>query len=196
MIILTFKSAFEHPYARKVFGKREIEIIVKQLEGFPLTQSEKNRISRDIKPKLEFIKTIAPYHEEFALKKNQENKKLIEKAVQTILHDPKEKEVKAILLFGSMADKSHTRRSDIDIAVVFNKEISIRDATKFRIRISGELPEKIDVQVFNILPEKIKREIARNHRVLYHDKEYDNTAFTIKYLNDKDYHARRESLKQ
>ena len=43
--------------ARKIFGKRELKIIEKQLFGLNLTQSEKNRLSRDIRKKLEFIKT-------------------------------------------------------------------------------------------------------------------------------------------
>ena len=194
MIILTFKKMLRHSYARKVFGRREIEIMVKQLEGILLTQSEKNRLSRDIKPKLEFIKALAPFQEEFTIKKNQENKRIIEKAVQTILNDQRGKEVKAILLFGSMADKSFTKSSDIDIAIVFHKELSKKEATACRIRISGELPEKVDVQVFNVLPEKIKREIARNHRVLYHNKGYDNVTFTIKYLKDEDYSIRKKRI--
>lgn len=195
MITLTFKESLQkHPYVRKVFGKREIEIIVKQLEGYPLTQSERNRLSRDIKPKLEFMKAIAPYQEEFTIKRNQENKRVMEKAVQMILHDQRGEDVKAILLFGSVADKSFTKSSDIDIAVVFHKDISIKEATAFRIRVSGELPEKVDVQVFNMLPEKIKREVARNHRVLYHDSGYDNVTFTIKYLKDEDYVKRKKRI--
>ena len=47
--------------ARKIFGKKELEIIFKQLEGMPLTQSERNRLSRDIKPKLEFIREISNF---------------------------------------------------------------------------------------------------------------------------------------
>jgi hypothetical protein len=45
--------------ARKIFGKRELKIIEKQMLGVNLTQSEKNRLSRDIRKKLEFIKEIS-----------------------------------------------------------------------------------------------------------------------------------------
>lgn len=195
MIISTFKEFLRNNRnARKIFGKRELEIMLKQLEGIQLKQSEKNRLSRDIKPKLEFIKDIARFQDEFKLKKNQDNKKIIEKTVDTILNDEFSNEIKAILLFGSFADNSFTNSSDIDICVIFRKNISIKEATGFRIRVSGQLPEKVDLQVFNLLPQKIKREIARNHKVLYHSKDYDNIGFTIKYLKDEDYFIRMDKI--
>src|SRR3989338_33342 len=124
--------------ARKIFGKRELEIIYKQLEGMPLMQSERNRMSRDIRPKLEFIKEISKFEDEFKLEKNQDNKRMIEKAVNVILNDELRDEIKAILLFGSFADNSFTKSSDIDICVVFKTGISLKQATEFRIRIAGE----------------------------------------------------------
>ncbi len=180
--------------ARKIFGRKELEIILKQLDGLSLKQSEKNRLSRDIKPKLEFIKEISDFKDEFELEKNQNNKRLIEKAIKIILEDKLKNNITAILLFGSFADNSFTPSSDIDISVVFKNKISLKEATEFRIRVSGNLSEKIDVQVFNFLPQKIKREIARNHKVLYKNDIYDNTNFTIKYLKDDDYFVRMNSI--
>ena len=180
--------------ARRLFGKKELEIMLKQLGGFLLKQSERNRLSRDIRPKLEFIREIAKFQDEFRLEKNQENKRIIEKTVGTILKDELGKDAKAILLFGSFADKSFTKRSDIDVCAVFRRDISPREATKFRIRVSGQLPEKVDIQVFNVLPQKVKREIARSHRVLYGTNDYDNTGFSIKYMKDEDYFARVQKI--
>ena len=180
--------------ARKVFGRKELEIILNQLEGTQLTQSERNRISRDIKPKLEFIKGIAKFEDEFKLEKNQDNLRLIEQAVNTILNDNLSRNINAILLFGSFADNSFTKSSDIDICVVFKKDLSLKDATEFRIRVSGELAEKADIQVFNILPQKIKRDIARNHKVLYRENEFDNIDFSLKYLKDDDYFIRMNKV--
>ena len=51
---------------RKLFGKRELIIIQKQLLGVPLKNSEKTRLSRDIKKKLEAIKEIAKFSSEFS----------------------------------------------------------------------------------------------------------------------------------
>ena len=194
VIILILKEFLKaNKDVRKVFGRKELDIISKQLDGMPLKQSEKNRLSRDIKPKLEFIKRIAEFEDEFRLEKNQDNKKIIEKAVNAILDDAGAK-IKAILLFGSFADNSFTKRSDIDICVVFKTSLSLKEATEFRIRIAGRLPEKVDVQVFNTLPQKIKKEIARNHKVLYHDNSYDNINFSIKYLKDDDYFMRMNKI--
>lgn len=178
---------------RKIFGKKELGIIFKQLEGTPLTQSERNRLSRDIKSKFEFIREANKYKEEFNLKQNQNNKKIIDQASKLILKDELKDDIKSIILFGSFADKSFTRRSDIDICVVF-KDISLKEATNFRIRISGQLPKKVDIQVFNFLPLKIKREISKNHKILYKTKEFDNINFSIKYLKDEDFFIRMNKI--
>ena len=189
MSLLTFLMEDEN--TRKVFGKRELEIIKKQLVGNELTQSEKNRLSRDIRKKFEFIKGINEFREDFKLEKNQGNKKIIKKALKAILND--KLKVKAVLVFGSFADNTFTKRSDIDICAVFDN-ISLKEATLFRMRIMGELSEKADVQVFNVLPQKIKREIARNHKVLYRSGDYDNINFSIRYLKDEDYFLRMEKV--
>lgn len=155
--------------SRKVFGKRELKIIEKQLRGISLTQSEKNRLSRDIRLKFEFINKCANFEEEFKLKKGAINKRLVKGAVEVILEDKLREGIEKILLFGSMAENKMTIRSDIDIAVAF-KEITLKEATLFRARISGRVDSKIDVQVFNVLPEKIKKEMEKKHKVLYEDK--------------------------
>lgn len=192
---MSFKNVLKNSMdARKIFGRKEMEIIIKQLDGLPLTQSEKNRLSRDIKPKLDFIKEISSFKDEFKLEKNQENKKIIQKAADIILKDELSNRIKAILLFGSFANNSFTKRSDIDICVVFKKELSLKEATQFRIRVSGQLSSKADVQVFNILPQKIKREIARNHKILYQARDYDNISFTIKHLKENDYFMRMKRI--
>lgn len=195
VIILKLKDFIKNnKNIRKIFGKREIEIILSQLKGKNLSQSERNVLSRDIRPKLELIKDISKFKDEFELKHNQDNQRLIKKAVSVILNHRLKDNIKAILLFGSFADNTFTFRSDIDICVVFKKELSLRDASLFRINILGELPDKLDIQVFNTLPQKIKRSIARNHKVLYKTSQYDNIDFTIKYLKDEDYFIRIKKI--
>jgi predicted nucleotidyltransferase len=155
--------------ARKIFGKRELKIIEKQLMGIKLTQSEKNRLSRDIREKLRFIKEINKFESEFNLKKGKIIKEMVEEAVEVIKEDPLFKKVKKILLFGSTIDNERTFRSDIDIAVKFDN-IDTKEATEFRIRTSGKLPDKVDIQVFNILPDKIKKSILKSNRVLFENE--------------------------
>ncbi len=156
----------KNPFARKIFGAREIVIIQKQVAGINLTQSEKNRLSRDIRPKLKFILEVSKFGNEFELKKGSENKRMVDVALDVIKRDRAFRRVKEIWLFGSMATNKMTIRSDIDIAVLFNK-INLTEATNFRIRILGKVDDKVDIQVFSALPEKIKKSILKNHRVLY-----------------------------
>jgi len=152
--------------ARKIFGKRELKIIEKQLNGINLTQSEKNRLSRDIRKKLQFIKEASRFEGEFKLKKADLVKSLINEAKETILHHSLKNKIIKIILFGSFVDNKMTPHSDIDIAVVFN-EITKKDAGKFRIYALGRVNKKIDIQVYNILPEKIKKEINAKGEVIY-----------------------------
>jgi len=154
---------------RKIFGKREIKIIEKQLLGVSLTQSEKNRLSRDIRKKFRIIKEINKFSEDFDLKKGSVIKDSINEAVEVIKEDFLFRGVKKIFLFGSVVENSLTFRSDIDIAVEFNK-INLKESTKFRARISGKLSDKLDIQVFNTLPEKIKNSILKNHKVIYNNE--------------------------
>ena len=190
VIIMYLLNLLKTEKARKIFGKKELEIIEKQLNGERLTQSEKNRLSRDIRKKLDFINEISEFKDDFKLERNQINKKIIGETVNIILNDELKANIRAILLFGSFADNSFIRRSDIDICVIFKNDLSLKEATKFRIRISGQVSDKIDIQVFNVLSFKIKRSIARNHKVLYNVFDFDNINFSIKYLKDEDYFIR------
>lgn len=180
--------------SRKIFGKCEIDIILKQLDGVSLSQSEKNRLSRNVRPKLEIISELSEFRGDFKLKKNQDNKRLIQKAVDEILKHELKNNIKAILLFGSFADKTFNYRSDIDICVIFRERISLKDSTRFRIRIMGRLDRKVDIQVFNTLPQKVKKSIMRNHRVLFRTKDYDDIIESIEYIKDNDYFIRLKNI--
>jgi len=150
--------------ARKIFGKRELKIIEKQLLGVSLTQSEKNRLSRDIRAKFEFISKAANFKEEFRLKKGAEIRRLIGLSKSIILND--QLNVKAIYLYGSAADNTLTLNSDIDLAVSIGST-DLKESTLFRKRVLGNLPEKIDLQVFEILPENIRKDILRSGKIIY-----------------------------
>ena len=150
---------------RAIFGVRELKIIEKQLLGINLTQSEKNRLSRNIRKKLKVIKEISKYQEEFELKKASEIKIIIKDIKEYILSSEYFPRIKRIYLFGSSVKNERTFRSDIDIAVDFMDDISLKEATEFRIKFSGR--DDLDIQVFNILPKKIKKSILNNHKILY-----------------------------
>lgn len=157
----------KNPNSRKIFGKRELKIIEKQLQGINLTQSEKNRLSRDIRKKLKFIQQIIRFENEFDLKKASVVKKIIKDAKQEILNDELRNEIKEIWLFGSVVENKLTFRSDIDILIHFKKKVTKKEAFKFRVRISGKVSDKIDIQIFEFLPKKIQKSILKNHKIIY-----------------------------
>ena len=161
MAILHFLKT--SPEARKIFGKRELEIIEKQLLGISLTQSEKNRLSRDIRQKLEFVKELSIYIKEFKLKKGAIIKQIINETKEIILQDVLYKNIKNIFLFGSTSENKRHMSSDIDIGIEFYT-ISLKDATEFRKRILGKVNSLVDIQVYNILTNKIKKEIEKKKR--------------------------------
>ena len=156
----------KNPEIRKIFGKRELVIIQKQLLGMRLTQSERNRLSRDIRKKLEAIKELAQSTDEFDLKHGSEVKKRVQEIKEVILENKYFPKIKRIVLFGSSADNTRTFRSDIDVAVEFDS-IDLREATLFRLDILKDVGEKVDIQVYNVLPDKIKKEIDSKGRTLY-----------------------------
>jgi len=151
---------------RKIFGERELKIIEKQLQGVNLTQSEKNRLSRDIRKKFEFIRGAATFSHEFELKKGAEIKKMIEEAEEIILNDILFSRIKRIILYGSAAEKKMTLGSDIDLAVEFS-DIGLKEATLFRKRVSGKINQRVDVQAYNFLPKKIISEIELKGKIIY-----------------------------
>ncbi|HLD34094.1 MAG TPA: nucleotidyltransferase domain-containing protein [Candidatus Nanoarchaeia archaeon] len=152
--------------ARKIFGIRELKIIEKQLLGINLTQSEKNRLSRDIRKKFEFIKDVAAFKDQFELKKGHDIQKKINEVLETIKNDRLFSRITKIVLFGSTISKQRSHRSDIDIGVTF-ESISSKEAFQFRSRISGNSSDDIDIQVLNELPPKIKKSVEANHKILY-----------------------------
>jgi len=156
----------ENPRSRKIFGKGELTIIERQLQGINLTQSEKNRLSRDIRAKLKFIKEINRFEDEFELKKAKIIRDMIKDAKEEILNDKLRRDIKEIWLFGSVVKNEITVRSDIDIVVLFD-EISKKEAFKFRVRIAGNFSKKLDIQVFDFLPKKIQKSVLENHKVLW-----------------------------
>ena len=160
------KILIENPDARKIFGKRELKIIEKQLFGVSLTQSEKNRLSRDIRKKLDVISKIAKCEAEFRLKKGSEVRRRINDAISALLHDPQSKKIKTIILYGSQAENKATLESDIDIAIVMD-DVTLKEATLLRKRIMGIVYKKIDVQVMNYLPDAMKQEIDQKGKILY-----------------------------
>ncbi|MBL7050539.1 nucleotidyltransferase domain-containing protein [Candidatus Woesearchaeota archaeon] len=170
-------NILKKPEIRKIFGKKELGIIRKQLNGLNLTQSEKNRLSRDIRPKFKAINLLSQQKEYFELKKNRLNKAIINESVNIIMKDTLSQEISAILLFGSQIDKTHTLRSDIDICIVFKKQLSLKELTLFRKRVLGKLNSRVDIQIFNLLPLNIKKTLSDKNKILFKNKQFKQDIF-------------------
>ncbi len=164
MNLITFLKSNKN--TRKIFGKREIEIIEKQLNGIKLTQSEKNRLSRDIREKFEFIKEASKFKEEFDLKKSQTIKQIINETKEIILENINKNKIKTIWLYGSFVENELNFKSDIDIAIEFFN-IDKKEATILRKKLMGKANSKIDIQIYNTLLNKIKEEIKTKGRIIW-----------------------------
>ena len=154
---------------RKIFGKRELVIIEKQLLGVSLKASEKTRLSREIRKKFEAINALISFAKDFGLKHSAITKEMINEAKKAILASKYFPRIKKVVLFGSIIERQLALRSDIDIAVEFI-QITKNEALRFRLDILNKISDKVDIQVYNVLPNKIKKEIELKGRVLYERK--------------------------
>lgn len=154
---------------RRLFGKQELKIIEKQLLGVELSPSERTRISRDIRSKFDVISMLSNFEKEFSLKKAQEIKFLIEEAKEIILGYKGFSKIKKIYVFGSYVENKLRPNSDIDIAIEFGKIVP-KEASRFKLKMQGLLNKKIQLSVFNVLPEKVRKEVLNKGRVIYDGK--------------------------
>ncbi|MBS3140483.1 nucleotidyltransferase domain-containing protein [Candidatus Woesearchaeota archaeon] len=88
----------------------------------------------------------------------------IEEIKNKILKLDTGRKIKFIYLFGSQAGGKSNPLSDIDIAIYYNGKA--KERFEFRIKTLGNLPDKVDLQIFQDLPLAVKREIIGG-KVLY-----------------------------
>ena len=152
-----------NPLMRKLFGKKEIEIVQKQLFGISLTPSEQTIISRDIRKKFLAIKELFSCQKDFNLKKGILPIQMVQKVKDRILNSIYGRKIKRIIWFGSFVSGRVTFNSDIDLSVEFD-EINLKDSLKFCAFASQE--DMLDVVVYNHIPKKLKKEVD-NGRIVY-----------------------------
>ncbi|MFH1229833.1 MAG: nucleotidyltransferase domain-containing protein [Candidatus Aenigmatarchaeota archaeon] len=120
--------------------------ILKKLKEESLLESEKGKVVENVK---------APRSEKFFLLKRSYNiLSLFESGLIDFLKD-KYEEPEAIVIFGSYSKGEDTSESDIDIAIVTKKEISL-DLKKF------EKTLKKKVNIYEIQTDKSEREFLNN----------------------------------
>ncbi|MBI2666122.1 nucleotidyltransferase domain-containing protein [Candidatus Woesearchaeota archaeon] len=80
------------------------------------------------------------------------------------------KAIRFIILFGSTAKGKNTPLSDIDLAVYYQGNKSER--FKFRVNASGELPNKVDLHIFQDLPVAVQKEVLGGKPIYYQDYQF------------------------
>ncbi len=106
----------------------------------------------------------------------QEIKKVVNKV-------KKNKDVLAVMLFGSYAGRKISPLSDVDLCVILNKKYSSKEMTRKRLKYLTYASNKFDIQIFQLLPLYIKIKILKEHKILYSKntrKIYDIAYQTIK----------------
>lgn len=156
----------QDPDVRRLFGRKELSIIEKQLMSVQLKPSERTRLSRDIRKKFEAVSKLARFQDDFRLKKGGQIKKMVDDAREVILKSRWFPRIRRIILYGSVVKGDASLHSDIDIAIDL-MSADQADATLLRKELSGRIDERIDVQVLNVLPEKIKKAAILHHKVVY-----------------------------
>ncbi|BAD85665.1 nucleotidyltransferase [Thermococcus kodakarensis KOD1] len=93
----------------------------------------------------------------------------LDEAVARILQLGGDK-VKFIILFGSRARGDARKDSDYDLCVYY--EGNEKEAFRFRVLVLGNLPDKYDVQIFQLLPLPLKRECLKGKILFCRDETF------------------------
>ncbi|MCD6569825.1 MAG: nucleotidyltransferase domain-containing protein [Deltaproteobacteria bacterium] len=95
------------------------------------------------------------------------------------------KNFRLVFLFGSFAKGCSTNRSDIDIAVVFEKTPDFFEVSALKDQLSGYLGREIDIVILNTASPIIKMQVLKYGVLIKKDKEAYSD-FLIKTLNEYD----------
>ncbi len=69
-----------------------------------------------------------------------------------------------ILLFGSRADGTQSKRSDIDVCLVAGKDNTNK---LFGDVLKTDLTERYDIKIFELMPLKLKGSVLENYRIIW-----------------------------
>ena len=94
----------------------------------------------------------------------------LERIKNKILELDNTNSVKFIVLFGSTAKKTNTPLSDIDVAVYYDQDEKQR--FKFRMKVLGELSDKVDLHIFQDLPLTVQKEVLGGKMLYQKDFQF------------------------
>ncbi len=98
---------------------------------------------------------------------------------------PNHDKLRFIYLYGSYASGETSERSDIDICLYYDIDDK-RELHKTLYRISGSFPDKYDIQMFQLLPLYVQKEVFKGELLYAEDKGFvhDIARRTIKEYED------------
>ncbi len=108
-----------------------------------------------------------------------------DKVVETVNDMDKSDKVQFIILYGSQREGRATEDSDVDICIGYDG--SRDEASRFRFRVLSDLfDDRYDVQIFQLLPLYVKKEVLKGDVLYRRDKLelYDIAYRTIKEFDD------------
>ncbi len=106
-------------------------------------------------------------------------------------------ELSTIIAFGSYAKNTQHQKSDIDLAVVFEKKLDLRTELELRYQLSKLFNREVDLVDFHRSPPLLLGEIAKNSKLLYGDQaKYNHLRVSAikQYLDFKPYLKLREKM--
>ena len=109
----------------------------------------------------------------------ENHSKLLMNALKKI---PGFSKVMFVMLYGSHADNTQNKLSDIDYAIFYNG--NKKERFRFRLKILSRLPDKFDIQIFQDLPLFVRKDILKGNLLYAKDESY---VYDIAYETMKDF---------
>lgn len=139
----------------ELLTKNENRVLKKKLENKRLSQIESNYLSRAIRPKLKKLEKIKEINVENLLQKieyNQKGKSIELKISKLIRKSIDEKEIDAIIVYGSAIQTNYHSYNDVDVIILIKKKFWANEREKYvKIKEIKEKSEKervvLDVQI-------------------------------------------------
>lgn len=101
--------------------------------------------------------------------------------------------LKFIYLFGSAVKGKQNKRSDIDICLYYD----IKDKEKLHkllFKISGSFPDRFDIQIFNLLPLYVQKDVFRGKLIFSKNTDFVHDIARKTYLEYEDFEPRYKHI--
>ncbi|HWQ14772.1 MAG TPA: nucleotidyltransferase domain-containing protein [Roseiflexaceae bacterium] len=92
-------------------------------------------------------------------------------------------------LFGSRAEGRAHGRSDVDVAVLFPRELPKEERWRWQLELIGRLTDAyrtddVDLVILNDAPPLLRYEVIRRRRVLYNRDDEARVAFEVRAMQE------------